>query len=118
MQVTNYIIRFKTEDVIFGNYVPPIDPLYFNHGDFSGICDILTPKYQLPSVLGGGDMKLNLPSLSYGYRSNPNKIVNSHGRELLKIVNSHGRELLKIVNSHGRELLKICKQSNGRKSRF
>ena len=96
VQITNYIIiKFKSEDVLFGNYIPPTDSFYFNHDDFSGVCNILTPKNQTNNVFGGGDMNarvgdvnLNLHSLCYKYRRNPDKIINLHGRELLKICKS------------------------------
>ena len=104
----NIVINFKNGDVVFGSYIAPTDSPYYSITDFSKIANMLVPTNHDRVVLGGGDLngrvgdvKMPLPN-TMKYLRNVDKVVNDHGKEILKICKSFKTYILNNLIFNGK----------------
>ena len=80
---------------LFGNYLPPVDSIYFTEDCFAGISNVFVPLESEDAVIGGGDLHgrfgnlTKIPMAGAKYRHNPDKEINSHGKTLKSISSSY-----------------------------
>ena len=88
----NIIVNFKNGDVIFGTYIAASDSPYYNTTEFSNVANMFIPLNYNRVLFGGGDLngrvgdiRYSLPSKTMEYLPNVDKVLNDHGKEILKI---------------------------------
>ena len=80
---------------LFGNYIHPVDSIYFTEDCFADISNVFVPLDSKDAVIGGGDLNgrfgnlTKIPMAGAKYRPNPDKEINSHGKTLKSISSSY-----------------------------
>ena len=88
------VIDFKNGNTIFGSYIAPYDSAYYDITDFSCVANMFYPVDHNRIIIGGGDMNGRVGDVNYRlpksmtYSPNVDKVVNSHGNEIISICKS------------------------------
>ena len=83
-------INLRGGHIIFSNYIPPEDSIYFKEDQFTNFPSLFNTNSSSIVIGGGdincrvGDISQNLP-LNCHYRKNPDLVKNKHGKTLLRI---------------------------------
>ena len=106
----NIIVTIHGGNTIFGLYIPPSDSIYYSDTCFTSIPNIFHNVDGSHVVIGGGDLNSRvgnvtqtLPLMGATYRSNIDKVVNTHGKLLKKICNSYKCYIVNNLNVGSQE---------------